>query len=127
MIDRVTAKGVKKFSKESGYDCFIDDKENLIYISTINYKYVLTYHKRTKTVTSEDINCKGKHIYKNLKRKYGIGININKVQAILIIIGSLIAIAGAVLFAVNNELIIPALISFGIGVVLLASGIISAV
>ncbi|MGL4453169.1 MAG: hypothetical protein ACRCTZ_18565 [Sarcina sp.] len=127
MIDRVTAKGVKKFSKESGYDYFIDDKENLIYISTINYKYILTYHKKTRRVTGEDFNCKGKSIYKHLKKKYGIGVNFNKMQAIFIILGALIAIAGAVLFAVDNNLIMPALIAFGVGVVLLAIGIISAV
>lgn len=127
MIDRVTAKGVKKFSKESGYSCFIDDEANLIYISTINYKYVLTYHKRSKTITCEDFNCKGKHVYKNLKHKYGITTKFNKAQATLIIIGALIAIVGAIIFAVDNKLIMPSLIAFGIGVVFLAIGIISAV
>ena len=127
MVDRVTAKAVRKFSKESGYDCFIDDETNLIYLSTLNYKYVLTYNKESRSIVCDDFRCKGKHVYKNLKRKYGIGININKNQAIFIVVGSLIAIAGAILFGINNNLIIEALIAFGIGVIVLTIGIISAV
>ena len=127
MVDRVTAKGVRKFSKESGYDCFIDDDTNLIYLSTLNYKYVLTYNKESRSVVCDDFRCKGKNVYKNLKRKYGIGINVSKIQAILIIVGSLIAIAGAILFAIDNTLIMEALIAFGVGVIVLSIGIISAV
>ncbi|MGL4760687.1 MAG: hypothetical protein ACRC6T_09790 [Sarcina sp.] len=127
MVDRVTAKSIRKFSKESGYDCFIDDETNLIYLSTLNYKYILTYNKESRSVVCDDFRCKGKHVYKNLKRKYGIGINVNKAQTILIIVGSLIAIAGAILFGIDRNLILEALIAFAVGIIVLTVGIISAV